>query len=140
MLIAALVQTVATVLLAGIAWTVQMVVYPAFALVPAGSWARYHAAHSRAITLVVGPPWVAQGLATAALLILAPGEPLVWVAAVAAAAGVAVTLPAVSLHGRLDPAAHPGDLRRLLRVNLVRALVWSAGSVAGVLLTTASGA
>ena len=137
MLIAAVVQTVATVLLAGIAWTVQVVVYPAFALVPAGSWARYHAAHSRAITLVVGPPWVAQGLATAALLVLAPGEPLVLVAA---AAGVAVTLPAVSLHGRLDPAAHPGDLRRLLRVNLVRALVWSAGSVVGVLLVTASGA
>ncbi|MEJ8280013.1 hypothetical protein [Pseudonocardia spirodelae] len=133
MLIAAVVQAVATLLLAGVAWTVQAVVYPAFALVPAPAWPRYHAAHSRAVTLVVGPPWVAQGLATAALLLLAPGEPLSWAAAVLAAAGVAVTLPAVSLHARLDPAARPGDLRRLLRVNLVRALVWTAGSAVGVL-------
>ncbi|WP_224389981.1 hypothetical protein [Pseudonocardia sp. ICBG1293] len=137
---AAAVQTLATTLLAGIAWAVQGVVYPAFALVPADAWARYHAAHGRAVTIVVGPPWVVQGLATVALLLLAPGEPLVWAAAVTAAAGVVVTLPAVSLHARLDPAAHPGDLRRLLRVNLARALVWSAGAVVGVLLTTASGA
>ncbi|MEQ3549416.1 hypothetical protein WIS52_02935 [Pseudonocardia nematodicida] len=135
MLTAAVVQAAATLFLTGVAWTVQAVVYPAFAHVPAGAaWRRHHETHSRAITAVVGPPWVVQGVATAVLLVLAPREPLVWTVAVLAAAGVAVTLPAASLHGRLDPHTAPDGLRRLLRLNLARALVWSAGSVAAGLL------
>lgn len=138
MLIAALAQSAATLLLAGIGATVQLVVYPAFGLVPAPAWPRYHAAHTRAITRVVAPPWVVQGLATAALLVLAPGSVLVWTVAALAAAGVALTVPAVGLHRRPDELARPDRLRLLLRVNLARTLAWTAGAVAGGLLIAAN--
>lgn len=41
--------------LVGLIWVVQLVVYPAFALVSAADFPRYHAAHTRNITWVVAP-------------------------------------------------------------------------------------
>ena len=54
-------------MLAGVGWVVQLVVYPAFRLVGAEEWARYHDGHMRAITRVVAVPWLVQGVSTAAL-------------------------------------------------------------------------
>ncbi|RZT86678.1 hypothetical protein EV383_3575 [Pseudonocardia sediminis] len=130
----AFVHAAATLLLAGVAWVVQIVVYPAFALVPRDAWERYHAAHSRAISIVVGPPWVAQVVTSAVLVIAAPGSLLVWADAVLVVAAIAATGAAVTVHGNLDPTADPGALRRLLRINLVRSLIWTAGSVTGLVV------
>lgn len=127
---AAITQAVSTLLLAGIGWTIQLVVYPAFGRVPAAAWPGYHAAHTRGITAVVGPPWVAQGLSAAALLVLSPGDVLVLTTAALALAGVVLTLPAVVAHRRPDALVRPDGLRRLLRINLARTVVWSAGAVA----------
>lgn len=133
----ALVQAAATLLLAGIGWVVQVVVYPAFALVPASAWERYHDAHSRRITVVVGPPWLVQGAATAVLLLDDVTRPLTLACAAAALAGVLLTSGAVREHGRLAAGVDAAVLRRLLRWNLARSLVWTAGGVAALALAVA---
>jgi hypothetical protein len=116
---------VSTAVLAGVGWVVQVVVYPAFALVGPAEWPAYHRQHLRRIGWVVGPPWLVQGVSVGALLLASPWEfaPL----AVLAAAGVVLTVAgAVPAHDRLETGR---DLRRLLRANLLRTLVWSAATV-----------
>jgi hypothetical protein len=130
----ALVHAGATLILAGAGWVVQAVVYPAFALVPAAAWPRYHAEHSRRISFVVGPPWLVQGATTVVLLVDDATRPLVLVCAVAALAGVLLTVGAVREHGRLAPGVDGAVLRRLLRWNMARSLVWTAGGVAALVL------
>lgn len=117
----------ATLLLAGIGWVVQAVVYPAFALVPDAAWPGYHAAHSRRITLVVGPPWVVQGVTTVVLLLREPLHPVTVACAVTALGGVVLTLGAVREHGLLDDGPDAVVLRRLLRWNLARTVAWTVG-------------
>jgi hypothetical protein len=51
--------------LVGLIWTIQAVHYPLFAIVGAGHFATYEAAHTERITLLVGP-----AMATEALLAL----------------------------------------------------------------------
>lgn len=120
-----LVHLVATAVLAGVGWIVQVVVYPAFALVGPTEWPAYHRQHLRRIGRVVGPPWLVQGVSTAALLLASPWE--FAALAVLAAAGVALTVVgAVPAHDRLDA---DRDLRRLLRANLFRSLVWTVATV-----------
>lgn len=125
-----LVHLVATTALATVGWLAQLVVYPSFALVGADGWERFHARHQRAIAVVVGPPWLAQGLAVVMLTLTlgAPGALL----GVLALAGVLLTvLGAVPEHQRLTAG---GDLRRLLRANLLRTLVWTSSAALTVAL------
>ena len=128
------VHLVATAVLAGVAWVVQVVVYPAFALVGPEQWPAYQAAHIRSITQVVLLPWALQGISTVGLLLAPPaGNLTVSVAlAVLALAGVVLTFAgAVPAHNRLAQQTDGAGpvLRRLMRVHLVRSLVWSASAV-----------
>ena len=134
------VHLVATAVLTGVAWASLGVVYPAFALVGAAEWPRYHAAaHVRAITRVIVVPWVAQGVSTAALLLDPPDGRFGAAAALAAFALAAVVLTfagAVPEHNRLGAAA-TADARTLTtlnRVHLVRSLIWTAEAVLAALL------
>jgi hypothetical protein len=126
-----LVHLVSAAALAGIAWTVQLVVYPAFASVGDEQWAAHHARHSRGITRVVALPWLGQGVSTVGLL-LSPGA-----AGTAASIGLAVLAlatvvmtvgSAVPAHGRMAAGVREDELRRLLRANLVRTLAWTASA------------
>ncbi|HEX6658736.1 MAG TPA: hypothetical protein VF065_11670 [Ilumatobacter sp.] len=126
------VHLVAVAVLTGVGWVVQLVVYPAFRLVGANGWARYHAAHTRAITRAVGLPWLAQGVSTAALLLVPPPGGLLPVGVLAALAVitvVATVVTAVPAHGRLAAEREPADVTLLLRANLVRTLAWTAATV-----------
>ena len=105
------VHAVAVSALAGLAWVVQLVVYPAFLLVgPTPAWRAFHDAHSRAMALAVVLPWAAQGVTLGLLLLARPaGVPLALVL-VASALG----LVTVGRHRRrVGAAARPaGDVRR----------------------------
>jgi hypothetical protein len=131
------VHLVSVAVLAGVGWVVQAVVYPAFWLVGPNEWARYHAIHMRAIGWVVGPPWVAQGLSTAVLVLAPPdgNRPAAVVLAVLAVVTVAATVAsAVPAHGRLDSGRGGADLRTLLRANLARTLAWTGATVIAAVL------
>lgn len=128
-----LVHLVASSALAAVGWLVQAVVYPSFALVGPGEWDRFHERHQRAVVAVVGPPWLAQGVAVA-LLTVSTGGPGLVLAALALAGVLLTVLGAVPEHQRLGPG---GDLRRLLRANLARTLVWTAATAATAVLLAA---
>lgn len=125
-----LVHLVAVAVLAGVGWTVQLVVYPAFALVAEGEWATYHRRHERAITLVVGLPWLAQGGSVVALAVVDGVSVTVAALGVLALATVVLTVAAaVPAHARLAARRDRADLRGLLRANLARAAAWTASTV-----------
>lgn len=129
----------ATCFLAGLVWVVQVVVYPAFLTVgPTTAWAEHHEAHSRGITLVVGPPWAVQGLTCALLLLARPaGVPLA-LALLAGALGLAtvvLTLAVqVPLHSRLGEGYDAALTRRLVRTNALRVAVWSAAALVALVM------
>jgi hypothetical protein len=118
-----------TFTLVGLIWTIQVVHYPLFARVGAESFARFHAEHSARITLLVGPLMCAEVACAAWLVAATPPAARAW--AWAAAACVAVTwldtgLRAVPLHGRLAAGLDLALVDALVRVNLLRALAWTA--------------
>ncbi len=120
---------------AGFQWTVQLVVYPQFALVPTTAFAEYERLHQRRISMVVGPLFAVLVVGTGWLLVDHPYG----IAAAGVAAGlVAVVLGvtafvAVPLHRRLstgwDAAAH----RSLIRADRVRTAAATGLVVIGVL-------
>ena len=126
------VHLAAVAVLAGVGWVVQLVVYPAFRLVGADEWVRYHGTHTRAISWVVALPWLVQGVSTAALLIApaAGGRTAAVVLAVLALVTVVATVvTAVPAHGRLAASRDTADVSVLLRANLVRTLAWTASTL-----------
>ena len=127
----------ATAVLAGLIWVVQLVVYPSFLLVGGGpSWPAFHAAHTRAVALAVGPPWAVQGLSVGLLLLQRPG-PLVLLTAALAAATVLVTVAvSVPLHTRLGDGYDDRLARRLISTNWWRTAAWTAGTCCAAVLAS----
>lgn len=119
---------------AGFQWTVRVVVYPQLATAgraldaAGGGFPALEAAHSRRVSRLVGPLFLALVATTAWVLAAAGGaRPLALGAAACTAVVLAATAAgAVPQHRRLgrgwDEAAH----RRLVRVDTLRALAASA--------------
>lgn len=129
------VHVLATVFLAGVIWTIQLVHYPLFARVGSAGYLAAMTEHRRRITAVVMLPWALQGLTTVSLLVRPPvGVPmtLLWSVAVLAAVPVLVTLAAsVPAHRRLERGFDPSAHARLLATNWLRTAAWTVhGAVA----------
>jgi hypothetical protein len=111
---------------AGFQWTVQVLVYRQFELVPAAAFVAYEQAHQRRVSFVVGPLFAGLTLTTAGVLFFRPaGTP--WWAGIVGAVLLVVILGvtaflAVPLHGRLSTGFEKSVYRSLLRVDLVRAV------------------
>jgi hypothetical protein len=125
---------VAVAALAGVGWVVQLVVYPAFALVGDAEWPDYHRRHQQAITCVVLLPWLVQGVSTVALLLEGPTLSAIALAVLAAATVVLTAAGAVPAHTRLTAARTPQTLRALLRANLWRTLAWTASAATAAVI------
>ncbi|RBY82983.1 DUF1772 domain-containing protein [Geodermatophilus sp. TF02-6] len=126
---------------AGFQWTVRALVYPQFTLVPPDAFPRYERRHQQLVVRVVGPLFAGQGVTTLWLLTARPaGTPLapVLVGAACLAVVLVVTgLLAVPLHRRLGAGWDDAALRRLLRVDTVRAVAATAGTAAALWLVLA---
>lgn len=101
---------------------VTLVVYPALVATHADDWAEVHAAHSRRISLVVGPFYLAVAAACLWALVAGPRTPWTFVACAGhALAAVATAVSAAPTHGRLGRSGpEPAELDRLLRADRVR--------------------
>lgn len=122
---AALIHAAATLAMAGVAWFVQVVHYPLFALV-GGDFPAYEERHANRTTIVVAPLMSVE--AATALLLLA------WQPGAVTAAGVclvvliwastaALQVPCHRLLGRgFDRAVH----RRLVGTSWLRTVAWTA--------------
>ena len=123
-LVAAVAHVVSTSAYAGFQATVRLLVYPQMTGVPAPAFAAYEAAHTRRVSLVVGPLFAALAVTTAGLLAVPGLRAAGAVAAVLLAVLLGVTaFGAVPQHQRLgegfDAAAHA----RLMRWDAVRLAV-----------------
>ncbi len=121
-------------------WVVQAVVYPQFGRVPAEAFKDYHAAHMRRISRVVIPLFAAEGAVALAVAALRwSGQPLLQGLSVGLyAAGALLTfLVFVPLHQRLQAGLRPGQLARLVRLNVLRAGLSSARLAVVLWISTA---
>ena len=129
----------ATTGLAGLVWTVQVVVYPSFRVAgPTSAWPAVHAHHTRATAAVVMVPWAVQGLTLAALLLRRPAGLPLWLlllTGVLAATTVVVTAASsVPLHSRLAQGYDDALARRLIATNWLRTVAWTAGAACSLVL------
>ena len=137
------VHLAAVAALAGLSWTVQLVVYPSFLLVgPTGAWPAFHDQHSRRVAQAVVLPWALQGATLGLLLLDRPDGvplPLVLLAAALGLVTVAVTATSsVPLHGRLQP--YDARLaRRLVATHGLRTAAWTLGTVVAAAMVLQSG-
>ena len=122
----------------GVIWIVQVVHYPLFAAVGQAQWAAYEAAHQRRITVVVGPPMLVAPLVAAALLAQRPG--VLTGVNLGLAAGLLLVTVAVfgRLHTGLEATWSAEAHRRLLRLNGVRAVAWTAQAAVAAALVAAA--
>lgn len=138
----ALALVVATAVHLGFQLVVTFLVYPAFAEVPAEDWRRYHDAHSRRITWIVGPVYGLLVLASAWVLTAGPRN--AGTVTAVAACGLAVLITAAVAapahgrlgHGRLGQGRGERDLRLLTVADQGRtavALVALGAAVVGAL-------
>ena len=128
-----LTQAVASGVMCGIAWFVQVVHYPLFAHIPAEAAAAYAADNRRVTSRVVLPPMLVEAATAAWLAIWPPatiGRPA---AAVGLALVMLTTLSTaavqVPLHARLAAGHDPIALARLVRSTWVRTAAWTARAV-----------
>lgn len=132
----ALAHAAAACAMAGVLWVVQLVVYPAFALVRRDDLPAYAAKHATRITPIVGPLMLVEAVAFVALVLLRAPLP-VWLV-VAGGTTLVVNwtstfLWQVPLHGRLQS----GDataIMPLVRSNWLRTLCWTSRAVFGCLM------
>ena len=144
-----LIQILATAMMTGIIWFVQVVHYPLFPRIPSDGFVAYEQSHTLRTGLVVAPLMIVE-LATALLLVLlslpgvTPGNwdfPIVRSPLYLAALGcliliwVSTFLIQVPLHGILERTPDEKTMALLVATNWIRTILWSIRLVfLGVLL------
>ncbi|GAB4550994.1 MAG: hypothetical protein Tsb0013_12940 [Phycisphaerales bacterium] len=119
-------QVVASGMMCGLIWFVQVVHYPLFGAVPAEGFNAYAARHRARTTVVVAPLMFAE-LGCAIALVLAIGSTLAWIGLALAAGTWGVTFfVSVPLHMRLDRGLDGAVHRALVATNWIRTALWSA--------------
>ena len=116
--------------LTGLIWTVQLVHYPSFGLVPKAAWAAFHAAHTRRMSYVVLAPMVLElglaiGLAWAGRRLL-PGAAGWWSLGLVGLAWAVTFFISVPFHNRLAQGFDYIAIDGLTRTNWLRTLAWTA--------------
>ena len=132
------VHAVATLIMVGVIWVIQLVHYPLFELVGRENFVAYERAHTVRIGFIVMPTMLVEAASTLALVVLDGG-------ALALLGGVllliiwgATALLQVPCHERLAVRFDESAWRRLVRTNWIRTIGWTArGGVAVALIVAA---
>jgi len=139
-----LAHLVATTVMTGVIWFVQVVHYPLFAAVGVAESPSYAVENQRRTSFVVGAPMAVEGV-SALWIVGAPPEGLsrVWPFVGLVVLGVVLAstvLLQVPQHAALAEAFDGSRVRRLVRSNWVRTVGWSARCAIAVgLVAAASG-
>jgi hypothetical protein len=140
----ALAHAVATGLMAGLVWFVQVVHYPLFASVGEEKFKAYAAVHQSRTTLIVAPLMLIEAASAIGLVMLWPteaGPRTLGIASVVLLTVVWVSTFAVQvpMHARLARGFDAGVHRRLVATNWIRTLAWSARAVVATLIVARLG-
>ncbi len=137
-------QAVASGMMAGIIWFVQVVHYPLFAAAAPNDGGGYALENQRRTAPVVLPPMLVEA-AAAAWLVVAPPAAIGRATAVVGlvmvgllwASTLGVQMP---LHGRLAREGHaPAIVAALVRSNWLRTLLWTARAVLAAWMLAVAG-
>jgi len=128
-------ETTATIFMAGVLWTMQLLNYPLLALVGTDALPRYETAHNRRFALVVVPGVLAAAAGGFGLLLSRPRQVPLWAPAAELALLLVVIISTAALQGRQHQALAGGFdgrvLSLLVRSNWIRVAAWSAaGAIA----------
>jgi hypothetical protein len=143
----------ATCVMAGLCWCVQVVHYPLMGRVPSEVLKHYAAEHARRITWFVAPARLVEAATAGLLLVMAvvghgPASGWSWAkgdwrvlvgAGVLAAIWVSTFAVLVPLHGRLQRTGDAGLVRRMVMMNWPRTVLWTVRAVLALLVLGARG-
>lgn len=133
-----IVHALATTLMTGLVWFVQVVHYPLFARIGEAQFVEYENHHTRRASWIIAPLMIAE-LATA-VLIAWPGigavEPtMAWGGlGLVAVIWLSTFFVQVPIHRRLEKRHDAGDIRRLVSTNWIRTIAWSVRAVLAVVM------
>jgi hypothetical protein len=124
-----LANLVSTAFMFGLIWVIQVVHYPLFAKVGPERWIDYHHEHVARIGRLVGPAIGLEAISSLGLLFVRPAGTslalaIIGVALVAVLAAVTFFVQ-VPQHARLAQGFDAELIRRLVRGNAVRAILWT---------------
>lgn len=114
--------------LTGVIWVIRLTHYPAFALIDAKHFERFHARHTAVMGGIVGPVMVFE-LATAVILsrslaaewlLNLAGVVLIWIVT------FGLSVPA---HNKLAAGQDQQVIRRLVQSNWIRTVIWTLRSI-----------
>lgn len=132
----------ATWAMVGILIMVQIVVYPAMALVPNGAFVRYERAHQRAMARALAAVAPLEA-ATAIWLIVVPGEVPIWMpvagGAILGGLWLVTAIVFVPIHTTLGSGFDPTLQRRLVTMNWIRTIGWIVRGLIVAAMFTAVG-
>lgn len=135
------VNLVAAAVMTGVIWTVQLVHYPLLASVGVDEAVAVAVRHQRLMSWVVGPPMLAEGLASLWLLADRPGSVSWWLpwlsAALLASVLMSTALVSVPLHAQMATAPKVTTGHRLVATNWPRTVGWTARLVLGAAMLSA---
>lgn len=128
-----LANLLATVVMVGVIWFVQIVHYPLLSVVPVEAAAATAVEHQRRTAWVVAAPMAIEGVTTLALLAAAPEGVAAWMpwaggVLLAVALGSTVLL-SVPRHARMASAPDARVGRELVLTNWPRTIAWTARGV-----------
>jgi len=126
---ALIVNALATAVMVGVVWFVQVVHYPLLARYGAADSPTVSVEHQRRTGWVVGLPMAAEGVTTLVLLATRPagvGVVWPWIGAVLLAVALGSTVVfSVPAHARMAAGHDPAVGRRLVRTNWPRTVAWT---------------
>ena len=133
---------VASCVMVGVIWFVQLVHYPLLALIGSDRAPTVAVEHQRRTAWVVGPPMAVEGITTLVLLFARPDGVDAWLAwagaSLLALVLASTVLLSVPLHERMANTPDETIGRRLVATNWPRTIGWSARAlVAAVMLAQA---
>lgn len=121
------ISLIATWYMVGLVWFVQAVAYPQFARVAIADFLAYHKAHTTFTTWVVLPPMFVELGTAVALVWQRPHDRVFQIAlALVLMCWINTFGMAVPAHARLTHGHDAAVIRRLVRVNWIRTLAWTA--------------
>jgi hypothetical protein len=136
-------QAIASGIMCGVIWFVQLVHYPLFDRVPAADTSAHALENQRRTGWVVIPPMLVEGLAAAIVAVRPPAG----IGPVPAIVGLALVLAVwlstaamqMPLHAKLARDGHaPATVAALVRTNWLRTILWTARACLAVWMLRAA--
>lgn len=148
---AALINAFAACFLTGLIWTIQHVHYPLFAWIPPNAFTGedlthapnnqgYEPEHIKRITRIVGPLMLIEGIASIALVALAPAElrtTAIALLIMLAAIWISTATTQGPLHLKIAQSADRTLIRKLVNTNWLRTALWTARALTSLALIPA---